>query len=270
MLADYQPADTLPHRLDPRPKLLAFAVGVVAFFLFAHPLANLVLVVIAFGLCAWAKVSHRRLLPVVVPLLPLLVLIPVLSAVSYGPARFDGSAARVLFHLVPGTDHLPFTVGGLLTGCTLALRLLGMVALTTALTVSTPIDGIVQLMRKARLPYPLTFLVVTALRFVPTMHRRAEQVQDAQRARGARLERGGMLGRVRAFVPVMVPLLAESLRMADNLAAAMLNRGYGASRKVASLYEIRMRARDWVAVAALTVVLGAVVALRIRWGSWGF
>lgn len=262
MFVDYQPANTLPHRLDPRPKLVAFAVGVVAMFLFTHPLANVVLVAGAFALCAWVKVQRRHLMPVLGPLLPLLVLIAVLSGFSYGPDRYDGAAARVLFHLVPG-EHLPFTVGGLLTGCTLALRILGTVALTTALTVSTPIDDFVQVMRKGRVPYPLTFLVVTALRFVPTMQRRAEQVQDAQRARGARLEGGGMIARVRNFVPVMVPLLAGSLRMSDDLAAAMLNRGYGASKKVASLSEIRMRWLDWVAVAVLSLVLAAVVALRV-------
>lgn len=262
MFVDYQPADTLPHRLDPRPKLVAFTVGLVAMFLFTHPLATVALVVAAFAVCAWSKVRRQHLMPVLGPLLPLLVLIAVLSGFSYGPSRYDGAAAQVLFHLIPG-GHVPFTLGGLLTGCTLALRILGTVALTTALTVSTPIDDFVQVMRKARVPYPVTFLVVTALRFVPTMQRRAEQVQDAQRARGARLEGGGMIARVRNFIPVMVPLLAGSLRMSDDLAAAMLNRGYGASKKVASLTEIRMHGLDWVVLGALSLVLAAVVALRV-------
>jgi len=101
------------------------------------------------------------------------------------------------------------------------------------------------------------------LRFIPTMQQRADQVLDAQRARGAHIDDGGMIRRIRAFVPVMVPLLTTGVRMSDDLAAAMINRGWGASRRPTALYSIHMQGRDWVAAVVLVVILAALIVASI-------
>lgn len=259
MFAEYAPRATLVHALDVRPKLLAFLVALVALFLFSHPLADLAIVVGASALMPYLGVPTRRLRDALRPLTPILVIMVVVTALAYSGAPFrDPAATTVLFRLPPGID---ITLGGVLYGTTLALRIYGMVVLTSLLTVSTPIDGFLQLMHKAHAPYGLSFMLVTALRFIPTMQRRAEMVQDAQRARGARLSGGGLFGQVRSFVPIMVPLIAGSLRMSEDMAAAMLNRGYGATSTWTPLHEIRMRPLDWVAIAIVLAALLAVVWL---------
>jgi len=116
-------------------------------------------------------------------------------------------------------------------------------------------------------PHFIVFIVMTALRFIPTMQHRAEQVLDAQRARGSRIDRGGLVSRVRAYIPIMVPLLTSGIRMSDDLAAAMINRGYGATKRPTALLILHAVPRDYVAVALAAAVLAALVVLRFQ-GVW--
>ncbi|HEY0698262.1 MAG TPA: energy-coupling factor transporter transmembrane component T [Micromonospora sp.] len=268
MFLEYRPGTSFAHRMDVRTKLLVFVVAVVLTFQFAHPLPNALLAAGSLLLLPALGVPWRQAGRLLAPLAPVVVLIVVFAALSRGPGDFGSSgSARVLAHLWFG-DGLPLTVGGLAHGANLGLRILTMVCLTAALIVSTPVEHFVALMRMARLPFPVVFIVMTALRFVPTMQHRAEQVLDAQRARGAKIDDGGMIGRIRAYTTIMVPLFSTGIRMSEELAAAMLNRGYGITRQPTALTILRPTWRD-PAVALVTVaVVGAVVWARTTgWGS---
>lgn len=267
MLVEYTGAATLAHRLDPRTKLAVFTIAVIASFLFPHPAPNALLAVASALLLVWLGVPWPQLRPVAVPLLPVLALILLFSAAGYGPEDFtDPTYQAVVAQLWPG-GALPLTVGGLAAGASLALRIVTMVALSSALTASTPVEDVVAVLRKARLPFPIVFIVVTALRFIPTLQRRAQQVLDAQRARGARLDGGGPIGRIRAHIPIMVPLLVGGIRMSEDLAAAMMNRGYGATRHPTSLVTLAPAARDAVVGTAAAALLAGVLAARLA-GWW--
>ena len=266
MRFEYRPGTTLLHRLDVRAKLWIFLAFMVATFLFGHWLPNLVLTLIAAALLLWAGIGVRGLLGIIAPLAFIVVIVVAFAAFGFVPSTSSGpDVHEVLFSLPDGV--LPLTVGGLYYGISLGLRILTMVMLTTLLLVVTPIDHFVAAMREARVPHFIVFIVMTALRFIPTMQHRAEQVLDAQRARGARTDRGGLVSRVRAYIPIMVPLLTSGIRMSDDLAAAMINRGYGATKRPTALLTLRAVARDFVAVAVVALGLGVLVWLRIQ-GSW--
>jgi energy-coupling factor transporter transmembrane protein EcfT len=266
MRIEYVPGDSLLHRLDVRAKLVLFAMAVVATFLFPHWLPNVILMAGATGLLLLARTGPREIVRLIAPLAFVLVFIVAFAAFGYDTSG-AAPASRVVLFAFPG-DVLPLTVGGLAWGVTLGARILTMVMLTTLLLRCTPIDHFVAAMRAARIPHPIVFIVMTALRFIPTMQHRADQVLDAQRARGARIDQGGLIGRVRAYIPIMVPLLTSGVRMSEDLAAAMLNRGYGATRRPTALLDLRAAPRDGVAVAVGAVVLAALVALRFTgWGA---
>ena len=90
-------------------------------------------------------------------------------------------------------------------------------------------------------------------------------VLDAQRSRGAMIDTGGMVQRIKAYVPIMVPMIVDSIRMSENLACAMLNRGYGATKNWTTLQEIRMTWRDYV-VIVVAVIITAVAVVMARHG----
>lgn len=266
MRFEYLPGNTLLHRLDVRVKLLWFTVLLVMTFLFGHWLPNLALAVIAAGLMLWAGSGLIALLKVLAPLSVIVIIVVAFAAFGFMPSVMTDPANSAVLFTFPG-GAFPLTVGGLYYGISLGLRILTMVMLTTLLLLTTPIEHFVAAMRQVRVPHFIVFIVMTALRFIPTMQQRAEQVLDAQRARGARIDQGGMISRIRAYVPIMVPLLTSGIRMSDDLAAAMINRGYGATKRPTALMTLRSRPLDHVVALFAIIALTAVASARIQ-GWW--
>ena len=267
MRFEYQPGTTSLHRLDVRAKLWIFLGFMIVTFLFGHWLPNLILTIMAVALLLWAGVGVRGLVKLIAQLSVIVVIVVLFAAFGFAPsATARPEVARVLFSFFPG-GGLPLTIGGLFYGISLGLRILTMVMLTTLLLVVTPIDHFVAAMRQARIPHAIVFIVMTALRFIPTMQHRAEQVLDAQRARGSRLDSGGIINRARAYIPIMVPLLTSGIRMSDDLAAAMVNRGYGATKRPTALLTLTASAVDYFAVGCAALALAALIWFRFQ-GWW--
>lgn len=243
MFLEYHEGATVAHRLDVRTKLFVFAAAVVATFQLAHPLPSAVLAAAALALLPALGVSPGQVGKLLAPLAPVLVLI-------IGFAALSRPGGRVLAHLWFG-GGLPLTGGGLAHGLGVGLRIPTMVCLTGALIRCTPIEHFVAVLRMMRMPFPVVFIVMTALRFIPTMQHRAGQVLDAQRARGAKIDNRGLIGSVSAYTTIMVPLFSTGIRMSEELAAAMLNRGYGITRQPTPLVTLRPTWRDPI-VAGLT------------------
>ncbi|WP_163541354.1 energy-coupling factor transporter transmembrane component T family protein [Occultella kanbiaonis] len=264
MFLEYFPGMSFAHRADVRSKLLAFTVVIVATFLFTAPLPNAILAVGALALLFSLGVPPAKVGKLLLPLLPIVVLIVLFAAFSPPPGRADVS--DVLLYAWPG-GHLPLTVGGLLYGASLGLRIITMVCLTSALVLCTPIEHFTALMQTVRMPFPIVFIVMTALRFVPTMQHRSEQILDAQRARGAKIDGGGVVGTIRAYTTIMVPLFSTGIRMSEDLSAAMLSRGYGITKQPTRLLTLRMTWRDPVLIAVAVAALGLAVWLRAH-GTW--
>lgn len=263
---EYQPGNSLLHRLDVRAKLFAFAVLLVLSFLWGRWEPNLGLSVVAVALILWAGARPRQLLVLLGPLSIIVVIVMIFGAYSYNPETASLDASREVVFSFPG-GALPLTLGGVSYGVSLGLRIITMVIATSLLLLCTPIDHFVAAMRQARVPHVIVFIVMTALRFIPTLQYRAEQVLDAQRARGATVDQGGMIRRVRAYIPVMVPLLTSGIRMSDDLAAAMINRGWGATPRPTALFTLHAAARDAVALVVLLLILAAGITVRVL--GWG-
>lgn len=261
MKLEYWPGTSFIHRLDVRTKIIGFVALVVILFLFSSPAPNAILAAVSIGLLLVLGVPARSVASLFAPLIYVVVLIFVFACLSPPPGL--AAHSRVLVFLWWGY-HLPLTVAGLAWGFTLALRILAMVALTGVVVLSTPVGDIAALMARLRLPHALTFIVMTALRFIPTLQARSGQIMDAQRARGARIDDGGTIGRIRAYVSIMVPLFSTGIRMSETLSGAMLSRGYGVTKHPTVLVDLRGSWRDGVAGMCLAILLAAAVVLRAR------
>ena len=90
--------------------------------------------------------------------------------------------------------------------------------------------------------HELAMMMTIALRFIPTLLNETERIMKAQIARGAELERGGPLKRLRAFIPVLVPLFVIVFQRADDLATAMEARNYTGGEG-----RTRMNPLEWTA-----------------------
>jgi len=140
-----------------------------------------------------------------------------------------------------------------------ASRFVAIVVSTSLFFITTSPDELEQVMKTFRLPRDVVFAFVTAVRFIPVMFLDTIQIMDAQKSRGLELEKGNVLKRVRNMIPILIPLVVNSVVRSGELAEAMESRAYGAVPKPTSLVEYRARATDKV-VALAAAFLFALTA----------
>ncbi len=248
-LGRYVPLDTPVHRLDPRTKLVVFAMIVIGLFRLTLP-GTAVLTVVLLALTRLAR-------------------LPASSAWGGLKALRWILAITFLFQLFwVGPRHLGGLEAGAWRGLLMSLRLADMLLAATILAATTePIrlgDGVARLFRpleRLRVPVADLSLVLTlALRFLPTVMEEAQRLVTAQRARGARFE-GGPVVRARRMLPLAVPLFAGCLHRADILALAMEARGFGAGRERTQWEPLRLRAVDVWTMGLGGLILAASLLL---------
>ncbi len=249
----------LLERLDVRVKLATFVAIMAALFMVTHPLGNLVLLAVLLSGLLASRTPLEGVWPMLKPLLLVFVLIVAVTTVT--ATRFtQAENGRVLITFW----GLQATLGGLLVGLNFVVRIVVMVVATYAFATSTPVDDLLAVLSALHAPAWLSILVTTALSFVPTMARRKDLIAEAQRARGARVTQTGPVGQVAAFIPIMVPLITNAILMADNLAVALTNRGYGAATTMTAMRDLTLRRSD--ALALVTVILLVSAAGWLRYG----
>lgn len=253
----YVQADSVVHRLDARAKLGATAAAAVALFS-AERWIGLVAVALIFVLAlALSRVSVRLILRGIRPLLWLLAFTFIANS-AWPPVRTE-----TLFSIGP----IAFDAGGVQTGAFFVVRLLLLITSTSLITLTTsPValtDAFSQLLSPlALVRFPVedaAMMMSIALRFMPTTAEEAERIVVAQTARGARFDEGGLVRRIRAWLPVLVPLFVRLFRRADDLAVAMEARCYR-GRGRTRLREAKMRPGDW-AVLITSVVACVSIAI---------
>ncbi|MGD9899343.1 MAG: energy-coupling factor transporter transmembrane protein EcfT [Calditrichaceae bacterium] len=260
MFLEYQKGNSILHRLDIRTKGLGFIVVVIAAFLFTAPEYNLIILILCLALMRHIRMPASRLEMMLKPLIPILILIILFSAVSYSPEYFQKPMSqKVLF----SAGFMTCTVGGILLGISLSIRILTMVIASTLLTYSTPIDDFIHILRLMRVSHKIAFVLTTGMRFIPTMDKKSRQIIEAQRTRGANFHEGGLVRKIKAYIPVMVPMIVESLRMSENLAMAMLNRGFGASKNWTVMDELNPGIKDAVITISLLFIITLLIYLKI-------
>ena len=73
---------------------------------------------------------------------------------------------------------------------------------------------------------------------------------------------------MRTYIPVMIPMMVTALRMSENLAVAMLNRGYGATSRATPMRETKARPIDYViSVGLALVILVGFAMARMGFGA---
>ena len=145
----------------------------------------------------------------------------------------------------------------LILSVVLAVRFIAIVGSTSLFFLTTSPDELEYVMKWFRLPRDLVFAFVTAVRFIPVLMLDALQIMDAQKSRGLELQKGNFFKRIRNFIPVLVPLVVTAVIRSGELAEAMEARAYGVTKRPTSLYALRARVRDGMAIAVSVFVTGS-------------
>ena len=254
-LGQYFPGNSLLHRLDPRVKLLVTFVYIIAVFIPQNWWGLLIAVAFLVIAVALSELPVRLITKTFKPIIPLIILTSLLN-VFY----LDSGNVWVNAGFFKITDH------GVYTAIFIAVRILCLIAGSSLMTYTTTptalTDGMERLfspLRHLHVPvHELAMMMTIALRFIPTLIEETDKIMSAQKARGADMESGGVMQRIRAFLPILIPLFVSSFRRAYDLATAMECRCYRGGEGRTRLNRLQMHGRD-VATLVITAVFCAVL-----------
>ena len=257
-LGQYFPGSSLLHRLDPRTKIVLLFFFLAAIFVFDSPLSYAALTAFTAAMIAVSRVPLRLMLKSLKPLSWIIAFTFIIHLVS--------TPGDVFFHLW----LFDLTWQGAAKGFFIALRLALLILLSALLTYTTaPLaltDALETLMQPAkRIGVPaheIAMMMTIALRFVPTLIEEADKIMKAQQARGADFTEGGVIERVKGFVPVLVPLFISAFRRADDLALAMEARCYRGGVGRTQMKALRISSIDYVAYGFGAAFIAALAVLN--------
>ena len=257
-LGQFFPGNSRIHRLDPRTQLIILVAYIVALFMAKSWLSyGLCFAFLAFAVWV-SKIPVKSIVKGMKPLVMILVFTGVLNL-------FFTEGEKVLLQIWVIT----ITLEGVLRAFFMVSRILMLISATFLLTYTTsPIsltDGLEALMnplRYIKVPvHELSMMMCIALRFIPTLIEETDKIISAQKARGADFESGSLMKRVKALVPILVPLFISAFRRADELATAMECRCYHGGEGRTKMKLLRYKRSDYLSFLALPLLWAAVVVL---------
>lgn len=254
-LGHYLPKESFVHRLDPRIKLFLMALGIGVCFQIESSLGLGLLPVLCLGATIAAAIPMKRMLMGITPFLWLFIFTALLHV-----------------FMTPGEPlaWLPHaTWQGVQNGIRVGLQLAFAIWLSTLMTLTTsPLDMVGALewymkpLKYVHIPIEeIALLVMLAIRFIPLLFEETDRILKAQKARGVSLETGGMLHKVRALIPVLIPLLHGVFRRADDLAVALTLRGYTPGITRTRMKAPMIKPMDIVTLIVASVILGLVALI---------
>ena len=257
-LGQYFPGNSIIHRLDPRTKLIALIVYIVALF----SAANWVTYAICFTFLAiTVALSRIPVKAIVRGMKPLVVILLFTGLLNL----FFTPGERVLLSVW----KITITLEGLTRAIFMVARILLLISATFLLTYTTSpirltdsLESLLSPLKKIHIPvHELAMMMCIALRFIPTLIEETDKIMAAQKARGADFENGKLLDRVKALIPILVPLFISAFRRADELATAMECRCYHGDKGRTKMKLLRYRRCDMFAFITLAGLLAAVIVL---------
>lgn len=255
-LGQFFPGNSVIHRLDPRTKLIALIVYIVALFSAGSWLSYGLIFAFLASCIAVSKIPVKAIIRGMKPLVIILVFTGLLNLLLT-----PGETVLVAFW------RITITMEGVTRAIFMMARILMLISGTFLLTYTTsPIsltDGLESLLgplKKIHVPvHELAMMMCIALRFIPTLIEETDKIISAQKARGADFENGKLLERVKALIPILVPLFISAFRRADELATAMECRCYQGGDGRTKMKLLRYKRNDLCAFALLVLVLFVVI-----------
>lgn len=249
----YLDRESALHALHPLTKL-AFA-GLFMVAAASLPTIALLLgffVAMLLPLAAWAKLLFPLLRNSLIFIAPFVLSLALIQG-------FFTPGETALFSLGP----LTLTQEGLISGLTVAARLLLALGGTLLMMLSTRPDKLVLALRERGLPNTLGYIVLTALQIFPRFQDRARVILDAQKARGLEIE-VNLLHRLRLLIPLIAPLILSSIVDVEERAMALEARAFNYPAAKTSLIVLRDSVAQRVMRALLLLSMLLLIATRLQ------
>ena len=133
---------------------------------------------------------------------------------------------------------------------------------TSPIALTDGLESLLSPLKVIKVPvHELSMMMCIALRFIPTLIEETDKIMAAQKARGADFETGNLMQRVKALVPILVPLFISAFRRADELATAMECRCYHGGEGRTKMKLLRYMRRDYCAYGIGVLLVAGIITL---------
>ena len=259
-IGQHFPGNSVVHRCDPRLKIIATIAYIIVLFMASNPLGIALSLALLALLYKVAQIPIKLIVKSLKPIVPIVLFTAVLNLF------FITGEGEPLVHF--GFIHIYRE--GVSYAALMAVRIVALIAGTSLLTYTTSpivltdaIEALLKPFAKLHLPvHELAMMMTIALRFIPLLIDETEKIMNAQKARGAMLDNGKFMDRIKALVPVLIPLFISAFRRADELAMAMECRCYHGGEGRTKLSELHYQRRDYFAYLSGTALLAVMIVLR--------
>lgn len=259
-LGQFYQTDSVIHRLDPRVKLLGTILFFVSLFCFNNPVGYAVALLFLAIVIIISNVPFKYIVKGLRSIVFILLITVVINlfAVTGEPVVSFWKFTITKEGIVQAV-YLIFKLGMLIIGSSI-------VTLTT--TPNNLTDGLEKglgFLKIFKVPvHEVAMMMSIALRFIPILLEETDKIMKAQLARGADFESGNVFKRVKAYVPILVPLFVSAFRRANDLAMAMEARCYRGGDTRTKMKPLKYSGRDAVAYVILFVyTAGSIVVGRL-------
>ncbi len=259
-IGQYYPADSRIHKLDPRVKLFATMIYIIALFCFKG-IVGLSFIIISLALVI--KMSKVPFKFIIKGLKAIIVLLVITASFNL----FFTNGDNVVFEY--GIIHITQT--GIINSVIMVIRLVMLIIGTSLMTLTTTpnqlTDGLEKslgFLSKINVPvHEIAMMMSIALRFIPILIEETDKIMKAQMARGADFENGNIIRKAKNMVPLIVPLIISAFRRADDLAMAMEARCYNGGQGRTKMKPLKYCKADYVSYAIILAFFVAVIVIRI-------
>ena len=257
-LTFYKPRDIFLQRIHPATKI---AIGVLIMLLVIlvgnDPLFTAAQLGIALALLVASRAEWRTMKP----FFQIAATFSVLITISWSFFHREG-------HPIFQLGIFVLTDQGSLIIITVLLRILALILLSLFILVSNSESDVIQGLRAVKIPYIVTFIMMLALKFFPTLIMDHATIRDAQMARGAEFEKGSILSRARKNVAILAPLIVVSFSRALTMSVAVESRGFNPSGGInrTNYRQKRFSGADYVILAILFFYVGFVIFAKFYLG----
>ena len=259
-IGQYFPGESLIHKIDPRMKIVLIFLMMAAVFVCKSYAALGLSLAVTVTVVIISRINLKVILKGMKPIL-IIVIITGLLNLFYG-------TGEPLFRFWV----FKITESGINNAVFMALRVTLLVVIGLMLTYTTTPTSLTDAIESLLKPlhtlfkldiHSLAMTMTIALRFIPTLIEEVDKIMSAQKSRGADMESGSIFKRIKAIVPVLIPLFVSSFRRAGDLAYAMECRCYRGGEGRTKMKVMHLAARDYISLAAVLLYIAALVLIRI-------
>ncbi len=255
----YYPTNSLIHKLDARIKLLLTLLFIVGIFFIESYFGFMLTIVLLVAIILLARLPMMSVLKSIKGILFIVLFTAILNLLLIKEGE-----------VLAQWEVFVITKGGVHTTIKMVLRLVLLISGASLLSLTTtPVeiaDGMESLMSPLRLikvpVRDIAMIMSIALRFIPTLFSETNKIISAQKARGACFDTGNIFARIKAMLPVLIPLIVNSFKRAEELAFAMDARCYNATEKRTKMRKATIGVGDIIALLIMCSFFVVIILER--------